>query len=80
MSGWSKPFAKRVLDSWAIHSRDVGAEAVADRIRKNIKAKALQGRAQPSGSAAILDAAKEAHGSGSRKAASRAEAVSNRSK
>lgn len=39
MSGWSAPFAKRVLDSWAAHSKNVGAEAVADRIRHNIRAK-----------------------------------------
>jgi hypothetical protein len=39
MSGWSAPFAKRVLESWAAHSKSVGAEAVADRIKSNIKNK-----------------------------------------
>jgi hypothetical protein len=42
MSGWSAPFAKRVLQSWKVHSRLVGAEAVADQIRSNIKAKAVE--------------------------------------
>lgn len=41
MSGWSAPFAKRVLESWKAHSRDVGAKAVADQVRENIKAKAV---------------------------------------
>lgn len=42
MSGWSAPFAKRVLQSWEVHSRDVGAKAAADQVRSNIKAKAVE--------------------------------------
>lgn len=70
MSGWSTPFAKRVLDSWATHSRDVGAEAVADRIRRNIKAKALQ-----VASGSLASGTKKVRGAGSAKATHRAGAA-----
>jgi hypothetical protein len=36
-TGWVAPFAQRVLDNWARHSKQVGAKEVADRVINNIK-------------------------------------------
>ena len=39
MIGWSAPFAKRVLKSWATRSKETDAAVIARRIKDNIKAK-----------------------------------------
>lgn len=36
MSGWSAPFSKRVFDSWAARSKEVGSAERADTVRRNI--------------------------------------------
>ena len=34
--GWSAPFSKRVLDSWAAHSKKIGGSERAETVRQNI--------------------------------------------
>jgi hypothetical protein len=36
MSGWSAPFSKRVFDSWAARSKEVGSAERAETVRRNI--------------------------------------------
>jgi len=39
---WTAPFAKWVKKSWEDHSKAIGAKEVADRLRKDILAKARE--------------------------------------